>query len=246
MTQITEHDVIGAVSAQGGVARLLGGRAVANICGPSMPEPLRRDSADIDIVTRGRDRKALRMAMAGLGCEAEVEFNLINGKERMMFHFEKTKIDVFVDVFRMCHTLRFGERLQLCPMTLSPSDLLLTKLQVVHAEDKDLSDAAALLLCCELQGGPHGTVAIDTDYLAQLLGGDWGLWRTATGTLKKLEAQAATVCKDSALAGRLGKKIEDLMVRLEGGPRRLGWRLRNMIGERRVWYELPEEPRTES
>lgn len=244
MSEITERDVIAAIAAKGGVARLLGGRAVMNVCGNAIPDVLRRHSADIDLVTRGRDRKALKAAMADLGCEPEEEFNLLNGKERMMFHAGETKIDVFIDVFRMCHTINFAKRLELHPVTLSPSDLLLTKLQVFHAEDKDLSDAAALLLCCDLQAGAAETASIDTQYLSKLLGEDWGLWRTSTGTLEKLDGKADEICRDPELVGPLRTKIRNLREDLDSAPRSVGWRMRSIIGERTVWYELPEEPTT--
>ena len=234
MTEITEHDVMAAITAKGGVARLLGGRAVLNLCGTALPGVLRRDSADIDLVTRGRDRKALKVAMANLGCKSDEEFNLLNGKERMIFYAGDTKIDIFIDVFRMCHTLHFGDRLDLHPVTLSPSDLLLTKLQVFYAERKDLSDVAALLLCCDLHAGADHEMAVDTRYLAKLLGEDWGLWRTATGTLAKLDQQAKDICKDQNLTQVLRDKIANLLSYLERAPRSVGWRMRSLIGERSV------------
>lgn len=244
MSEISEHDVLGAIAAHGGTARLLGGRAVMNLCAGQIPDALRRQSADIDIVIRGRDRKALKSAMAALGCKGEEEFNLLNGKERMIFHAGATKIDIFIDVFRMCHTLRFGDRLDLHPVTLPPSDLLLTKLQVFHAEDKDIADAAALLLCCRLERESGDVGVIDVRYIGSLLGRDWGLWRTATGTLGKLEQRAGGICRDADVVKRLRAKIADLRKDLDRAPRSVGWRLRSIIGERSVWYELPEEPTT--
>jgi hypothetical protein len=239
MSAISEHDVIAAIAAKGGVARLLGGRAIHAVCGEFLPAALYRNSLDIDLVTRGRDRKALKAAMAELGGEAEQEFNLLNGKERMIFYVGETKIDIFIDVFRMCHTLQLGTRLELHPVTLSPADLLLTKLQVFHAERKDLSDTAALLLSCGLGAGAFG--AIDTAYLAKLLSGDWGFWRTATGTLTKLAGQAVDICGPE-LGEALKRHIAELQHVLDKAPKSLSWRTRSLIGERTPWYELPEEP----
>ena len=119
---------------------------------------------------------------------------------------------------------------------------MLTKLQVFHAEAKDLSDSAALLLASGL--GAEGLGAIDTDYIAGLLGNDWGFWRTATGTLKTLETRAEQVCDGPELAGVLRRHIAELLHVLERAPRSLAWRMRAMIGERSPWYELPEEPVT--
>lgn len=239
---ISEYEVIDAITANGGIARLLGGRAIHAVCGESLPAPLRRVSLDIDLVMSGRSRKALKAAMAALGCVAEQEFNLLNGKERMMFYAGETKIDIFIDVFRMCHRLHLGHRLELHPFTLSPADLLLTKLQVLHAERKDLSDTAALLLSCGL--GAEGLGAIDTVYLAKLLGNDWGLWRTASGTLNKLDERAAEIA-GSELAVPLKRHVAELRHVFETAPKTLSWRARALIGERTPWYELPEEPGTD-
>ncbi len=242
MTGISEHDVIAAISAEGGVARLLGGRAVHAVCGESLPAILRRPSLDIDLVMSGKSRKALKAAMAALGAEPEQEFNLLNGKERMIFHVDDTKIDIFIDVFRMCHTLNLSHRLALHPLTLSPADLLLTKLQVFHVEHKDLSDTAALLLSCGL--GPEGLGAIDTTYISKLLGNDWGFWRTATGTLNTLHQRRLEICGTPSLANALAGHIAELLEELETTPKSLSWRMRALIGERSPWYELPEEPDT--
>ncbi len=239
MTGISEHDVIAAITAEGGVARLLGGRAIHAVCGDTLPALLRRTSLDIDLVMTGRSRKALKTAMATLGCVPEQEFNLLNGRERMIFHAGETKIDIFIDVFRMCHTINLGHRLELHPFTLSPADLLLTKLQVFQAERKDLSDTAALLLCCGL--GHEGLGAIDISYLAKLLGADWGFWRTATLTLHKLEELAGEI-GGADLAAPLRRVTAELLHILDTSPKTFAWRARALLGERTPWYELPEEP----
>ena len=243
MAGISEHDVIGAILAEDGKASLIGGRAVAIACGAALPQALRRDSADIDIVVRGRDRKALKSAMTRLACEAATEFNLLNGKERMIFYAGDTKIDVFIDIFRMCHTLNLGQRVGIVPLILPPADLLLTKLQVVRLDHKDMVDIAALLLACPLEGSAENR--IDVDWLAKALGQDWGLWRTATRTLETLRAQAPTLGLDNALTAKLIERIDLLASRIEAAPRSMSWRMRAVIGERTVWYEIPEEPDAE-
>lgn len=242
MGEISEHDVIGAIIEQGGKASLLGGRAVAIACGTAMPQALRRMSADIDIVVRGRDRKALKAGMARLGCEAAAEFNLLNGKERMIFFAGETKIDVFIDIFRMCHTLNLGERVGLRPLILPPADLLLTKLQVVRLDAKDMIDIAALMLSCDLGEGPEG---IEIGRITGPLGADWGFWRTATGTLSALRGRAFEICGETALAAALITRIDALSARIAAAPRSMAWKLRAVIGERSKWYELPEEPDAE-
>lgn len=54
-------------------------------------------------------------------------------------------VDVVVGALRMCHELDLGRDLPGSGLTIRPADLLLTKLQIVHIEEKDLLDAVALL-----------------------------------------------------------------------------------------------------
>ncbi|HUC17444.1 MAG TPA: hypothetical protein VMA37_07140 [Acetobacteraceae bacterium] len=237
---ISARDVIEAVAGEGGAARLLGGRAVAACGGERIPDSLRRFSSDIDIIIRKQDRKAVKLAMETLGCLPATEFNLLNGKERMIFYAGETKIDVFIERFRMCHVLDLSARIPLCPFTLPPADLLLTKLQVVKLERKDMMDTAALLLT--VPQGVGNPEAIDTAYLGRLLGADWGLWRTSTNTLASVRNEAAALCSSTALGQVLCEAIDMLESAIESAPRSLAWKMRAVLGERTPWYELPEEP----
>ncbi len=84
----------------------------------------------------------------------ETEFNVLNGNQRLMFYHGETKIDIFVDTFRMCHTLHLAGRIAEADLTLPPADLLLTKLQVAEINIKDLTDIAALLLALPYDPAP--------------------------------------------------------------------------------------------
>jgi hypothetical protein len=39
----------------------------------------------------------------------------------------------------------------------------------------------------------------------------------------------------------LDARLDELLDRIEAEPKSRGWRLRARIGERKRWYELPEE-----
>ena len=60
---------------------------------------------------------------------------------------------------------------------------------------------------------------------------DWGLWRTLTGTLRALAGLHPDVAAPSLA----------LVAAFEEVPKTRGWRLRARIGERKRWYELPDE-----
>ncbi|CAB1129762.1 conserved protein of unknown function [Candidatus Hydrogenisulfobacillus filiaventi] len=231
-------DLVEAATLAGAGVRLLGGQAVAYHCRGRVPAPLDRTSADIDLFVRGRDRAGLQRVLAQHGWEGEREFNLLNGRTRLLYHKDGTKLDVFVDRFRMCHEWPLADRLPLCPVTLPPADLLLTKLQVVEINRKDLTDSAALLLRFPL--GPDPAAAIDPAYLAARLAVDWGLWRTVTGNLRHLQTLAGELPDPEA--GRLRTALEALAAAAAAAPKSPGWRLRSLLGDRVPWYERPEEP----
>ena len=71
------------------------------------------------------------------------------------------------------------------PVTLDVTDLLLTKLQIVELNEKDVHDLFHLLSAFEVRPGRRaGTIGLDR--IGRLVGGDWGWWRTVTMNLDKL------------------------------------------------------------
>jgi hypothetical protein len=135
----------------------------------------------------------------------------------------------------MCHALDVRDRLELDTETLPLADLLLLKLQIVEATEKD--DVDALALFADHPVGPDG---IDGQYLAGLLAKDWGWWRTATRSLERLLGVAATL-PDSAVRQEVESRIRRLLAQIEAAPKTRRWRIRARVGERVQWYELPEE-----
>ena len=225
--KINEAKALALEADAGGVAlRFLGGVAIAIHSGRE--ETPHRDFSDLDAVTKRKHVRALMKILDDRGYEPETRFNALNGSTRLIFHGPEGKLDIFVDAFEMCHRLVFAERLALDTPTLTVTDLLLTKLQVVESNDKDLLDLRLLLSTHGLAEGEGDHVNLD--YLRRLLGQDWGLWRTVTGSLA-----------DLARAADLADKVSQLQTAVERGPRTLSFRLRAKVGENKRWYDLPEE-----
>jgi transcriptional regulator with XRE-family HTH domain len=79
--------------------------------------------------------------------EADRKFNALYGYKRQL-HWDRAndrQLDVFVGRFAMCHELLLDGRLGDASGTLRAADLLLTKLQVVELNPKDVIDALALI-----------------------------------------------------------------------------------------------------
>jgi hypothetical protein len=126
--------------------RLLGGLAVARHQHRPTPPPLQRSYADIDIVIGRKDGKQAKAALLALGYVPNERFNGLHGDRRLLFYdgANGRQLDVFVGSFSMCHSLDLSGRLTLLPDTLSVADLMLTKLQIVQINAKDMIDAAQL------------------------------------------------------------------------------------------------------
>ena len=218
-------------------ARAVGGLAVHLRCPSASAPPLARDYKDLDLATAYAGARPLTQALEELGYEADREFNALHGRERLLF-WDATngrQLDVFVDRMVLCHTLEVADRIPLEPRTLPLADLLLAKLQVVELNERDLKDAAAILTDHGL--GPQG---VDADRVTEILAADWGWWRTATVTLERV-ARYAEDLSDFAGAGTVTERVAALTERVDAAPKSRRWRMRAKIGERKRWYELPEE-----
>jgi hypothetical protein len=221
--------IVAAARDRGAVVRLLGGAAVFIHCPASVADGPYRTLGDLDAITRRTDVEAVSRTLKDLGYEGDARFNAIHGEQRLIFSGPHGKLDVFVETFEMCHRIQLRNRLQLEELTLTASDLLLTKLQIVHLNDKDVRDATALLTEHELARGPGDQ--IDVDYVGSLLGSDWGLWRTVTTNLNRV----------AELQDRVAMKANALVASLDSAPKTIGYRARARIGDRIRWYELPDE-----
>jgi hypothetical protein len=231
--------VLMAAHAKGVLVRLAGGLAIRHICPAARTPQLSRPYADLDLAIVAPGTKSLTDLMVGLGYQADGRFNALNGHVRLQFNdlTNGRHVDVFVDAVRMCHTIDFKNRLRLAADTLTATDLLLTKLQIVELNHKDLLDTIALLHDQPLGDGPEG---IDKRYLQQVWGEDWPLWKTSQITLEKV-VHATPSIVDQESSNRVAQATTQLQSILESGPKTLRWRLRARVGERVRWYELPED-----
>ncbi len=152
-------------------------------------------------------------------------------------------MDVFVGDFRMCHRLPLVERLRGGGEVLGAAELVLTKLQIVALNAKDRGDLYALLLACEIaeDDGRVQAPAIDARRIAELAGADWGLQHTLELNLQRLRAGLSETGLALTARERVERRIAELAEVLERAPKSRAWRLRARIGERKRWYEEPEE-----
>ena len=220
---------------------LLGGVAVWQRCPSARRAPLAREYGDADFIGHARDRKAITAFMEEQGYVPDKLFNALHGAARLNFEDPERgrPIDVLLDRFAMCHELDLEERLGGGELTLPLADLLLTKLQVVRLNEKDVLDLFALL-------GDHGfgTDDIDLGRILAVTRGDWGFERTISGTLGVLRERLPESGLPADVRQRIAARADELETALTTAPKSARWRMRARLGERVRWYEEPEEART--
>ncbi|WP_084658650.1 nucleotidyltransferase family protein [Thermogemmatispora onikobensis] len=235
--------LVTALQQEGLTLRLLGGLAVRLRCPSARHRSLARSYADLDFVAPKKQARPLRVALEANGYVADRRFNALHGERRLLFYDQvhQRQIDIFLSVFEMCHKLVLEPRLQLHPLTLSPADLLLTKLQIVELNAKDIQDLLALLL----DFPPQETAAnpgeqLDMRIVTQVCAHDWGWYTTVTDNLQRV-AQEADQLLQAEEAARVRRHIEEMLRLLDQAPKSSAWKLRALVGRRLQWYELPEE-----
>jgi len=140
----------------------------------------------------------------------------------------------------MCHRFDFRARIELYEPTLSPSDLLVTKLQIVELNEKDLKDMVTLLREHEVLNELSNQDAIDTRYIAELCSKDWGIYRTFTGNISRLDEFISTLTLENTDKNAARSKLGELSKSIELAPKSVKWKMRAKVGEKRRWYDLPE------
>jgi hypothetical protein len=240
---------------QGLQVRLMGGMAV-RAHAPDWTHRTRRTEVDLDFATRGKDRAAFFQLLEREGYTPDRRHNALFGGTQGYFVDEPRgrPVDVLMDRLVMCHKLEFGDRLKASRPTLPLADLLLSKLQVVKINRKDVLDALVLLAEHPLAqddgdvDSDHGLGAISVPRILSFTSNDWGWWRTVTGNLDVLSQFLASDFTEADLdvgvrpvRFDVRAQVAALRAAIDEAPKSSRWKLRARVGERTKWYDEPEE-----
>ena len=221
--------------------RLLGGVAVRLRAPGELAPVFEREYADLDWITpKGKSAEAGRFFEA-LGYIPQTRFNTLYGRERLLY-FDKEhdrQVDVLVGNFKMSHEIPLGGRMTLEPLTIPLAELLLTKLQIIELNEKDVRDALAILHDHPVE--ERDGDAVNAAHVGKLCASDWGLWRTFTANLEAIRGHLDRYELSSESKERITGRIDGLLERIEREPKGFGWKMRAKIGDRKRWYDLPEE-----
>ncbi len=202
-----------------------------------------REYPDLDFVVQKKQRLEFEAFMQETGFVPDKRFNLLNGTHRQIYHDQETglRIDVFVGDFEMCHKIPLEDRLHLDPITIPLTELFLSKAQIVELNRKDALDITSILLYNETGQDDNGK--INLAQIAQLCSQDWGLYKTTSINLKRVEDlltdKSLNLSKDE-LDLVLGR-VRQIQQTFEDMPKSMQWQIRDKVGTRVRWYEEVEE-----
>jgi len=234
--------LVAAAGEQSLLLRALGGLAVKAHQKAEHPT-FTRDFGDLDLLVEGGRRHDFQTFMDKAGYSPHKKFNLLNGDQRQIYYHNETemKLDIFVDTFSMCHKIPLEGRLHFHPVTIPLAELLLTKAQIAELNRKDALDIASLLLFAET--GSDDDEKINLNRIAQLCGNDWGLYKTTSLNLRRVEEVVGGEDVELAESERsqIKKRIGEILRVFETMPKSMQWKMRDKVGTRVRWYEEVEE-----
>lgn len=227
--------------------RILGSLAYRLHCPANIElfEQMKRDLTDVDLAARSDQRRDVRAWLEDQGFV--VDQDLLVATEGKRYCFGDPESDLFVDIFfdelYFCHPIPLRDRLKLDYPTITPTDLLLEKTQIVEINPKDIKDSLILLLEHPLDAS--GDDAIDYTYVAKLLAADWGFYFTVTTNLERLRRHLGDGELSPEQARIIEERIDGLKHAIEEAPKTGKWKVRARIGSRKRWYqEVAEKSET--
>lgn len=219
--------------------RLMGGIAVRFHC--SDISFCERPYSDIDLVGLGSQSVEMVGLFKRIGYVPDLAFNGLHGAQRLKFedHHHNRHAEVFLDMFRMDHTLDFRGRLEIHPYTVSLTDLLLTKLQVTKLDLKDFHDMFSLFRGHKV-GIDDREGVFNARYIAHLCAQEWGLHHIVLRNLERIPGFYDDFALDDAERESMDRRLWVLRLMIIEEPKGPLWKARASLGERLPYHEQVE------
>src|SRR4051794_32373601 len=200
--------------------RLLGGVAV-RLHAPECPPELDREYKDLDFAVTKKAAGDADTLLRGAGYKPHVSFNAMHARERALYFDDDhgRQVDVFINSFRMSHEIPLADRLDVGGGngTVPLAELLLTKLQIIELNEKDVRDTVLLLHGHPV--GEHDDDAVNAARIAELCAADWGLWRTITANLQRCREHLDDYPLEADDASRIDRRFAEVLDRIEAEPK---------------------------
>lgn len=236
------YRLIDASNAKRILLRAIGGLAVQTHNKTNHPL-FTREFADLDFCIPLKQRREFEAFMPEVGYSPHKQFNILNGDQRQIYYHNATemKVDIFVGNFEMCHKIPLEDRLNADPVTIPLAELFLSKAQIIELNRKDAFDLTSVLLNNVTGAGDHET--INLNILAQLCSADWGLYKTTSINLDKVEQMLGRneIPLNEEEKALVLKRVNDIRRTFVEMPKPIAWQLRDRVGTRVKWYIEVEE-----
>jgi hypothetical protein len=194
---------------------------------------------DLDLASKEKHSgKIYKLLVQELGYTEDRETNALFGMYRNVYFHPAFSIDIFYDVLHFNHDIPLKDRFP-PGVTLSPEDLVLGKLQIHKTTHRDLMDLAAATMAFHI-------AALDRNYLATILGDDWGFWYDADQNLRRsidLVSQLPTNGDPAKreIATRAVRHLREYLDFLAQVPKTRRWEKRQAKGTAEPWFEDVDE-----
>ena len=232
--------------AEGIRLRILGSIAYRLQCPNNLHlfEDTKRVLTDVDFGAERKQNRAIRQFLMARGYVPDEGIYMASEGARHSYLHRKTglNVDVFADELYFCHRIPFKDRLDLDSPTISTTDLLLEKMQIVEINLKDFKDTVVLMLEHPLSNHQAGPKSIDVGYITDIMRQDWGFYYTFTTNLKRVPEHFGEFpsIRDHQRS-RVVDRINALLEAVKTAPKTLGWKMRSKIGTRSRWYQEVSE-----
>jgi hypothetical protein len=244
--------IIDEARARGIVLRLFGGLAVRAHC--ELLYMCERDYSDIDLIGLRKQYREIPGLFVELGFKENIHVRMATGNQQLQFYKKcdhpdaelhyfihpDDHVDVFLDAFHMDHEVPMGQRLEIEEYTISLSDVLLTKLQAAHMDDKDERDVVSVLGQAPL-GETDERGVVNVAYIARLCATEWGLWYDVLAGIGHMRDVAVDRDLDPVVVQRVVAALDRLQAAIEAEPKTTKWKLRAKVGTHKQWHDLVEE-----
>jgi hypothetical protein len=202
--------------------------------------------ADLDLVGYRKQRGDIEKMFVQMQYQPDRMINPLFGDRRLIFYHPKGyfHVDVFLDKLEFSHDVIFYDkqgirRLELSFPAITPTDIVLGKLQIHQINKKDLIDLIALFANKNITSSDEND-SINGSYIAKILSQDWGFWYESTNNLNMVKY----IAKDMLTKGEIQEtmydktlqKIDCLLQFIEKEPKTKDWIKRSQVGTRKPWY----------
>jgi len=206
---------------------------------------------DLDLIGYKAQRKKIKKFFENqLKFISDRRLNVLFGSRRNIFYHPKNlyAVDIFFSKLEFSHDVNFGEkpggRLELDFPTITPTDIVLEKVQIHQINMKDIVDLAVLFLCHDLSTSDEKD-KINCKYIAKILSDDWGFWYDAVNNLNKVKHFVSKFSEEGKMredeAETVIKRVDELLKMTDEEPKTKNWIKRSKTGTKKMWYRPVEE-----